>query len=161
MMITQQVEQTPVTPNLVNVLSYTTGVESNDKTFKAHFPYLALPSSGFGNCGGALTSNSNRLYPEQDASLKLGTPEVFMTNYPNPSTTQTTFKYRVQDKTPVTIKILDETGKLIDTPVNNETVDSGTHELNYNVSKLTPGFYFAIVENNNQTVQSIKFSVTK
>ena len=101
------------------------------------------------------------MYPEQDASLKIGSPEVFMTNYPNPTTTQTTFKYRVLDKTNVTVKILDQTGRLIDTPVNNKTVDGGTHELIYNVTKLPPGFYFATVENNDQTTQSIKFAVTK
>ena len=151
----------PVTPNLVGVLTYTTGVESNDRPFKSNFPYLANPSSGFGVCGGALQNTSNKLYPEQDASMKLGTPEVFMTNYPNPATTQTTFKYRVLDKTKVTVKIADQTGRIIDTPVNNKTVESGTHELTYNVTNLQPGFYFAIVENNDQTTQSIKFTVTK
>ncbi|MEO8086452.1 MAG: DUF4331 family protein [Bacteroidota bacterium] len=151
----------PVTPNLVGVLSYTTGVESNDKSFKAHFPYLALPSSGFGNCGGALTSSSSSLYPNLDASLKLGTPGVFMSTYPNPASSQTTFKYRVQDETVVSLKIFDESGKLIETPVNSQTVEAGTHELSYSVSKLKPGLYFATIEQNNQTVQSIKFTVTK
>ncbi|CAN5435561.1 DUF4331 domain-containing protein [soil metagenome] len=151
----------PVTPSLVGVLSYTTGVESNDKSFKAHFPYLALPASGFGNCGGALTSSSISLYPNLDASLKLGTPGVFMSTYPNPASSQTTFKYRVQDETVVSLKIFDESGKLIETPVNSQTVEAGTHELSYNVSKLKPGLYFATIEQNNQTVQSIKFTVTK
>lgn len=36
----------PVTPNLVNVLTYSTGVEKNDKPFKNSFPYVANPWGG-------------------------------------------------------------------------------------------------------------------
>jgi hypothetical protein len=38
--------QSPVTNLLVNVLSYSTGVEQNDAPFKTSFPYLASPWSG-------------------------------------------------------------------------------------------------------------------
>ncbi|HYV94729.1 MAG TPA: DUF4331 domain-containing protein [Chitinophagales bacterium] len=37
----------PVTPDLVNVLSYTTGVNSNDTTFKTTFPFVQAPWSGY------------------------------------------------------------------------------------------------------------------
>ncbi len=36
----------PVTPQLMNVLGYTTGVEANDKPFQATFPYVAAPFRG-------------------------------------------------------------------------------------------------------------------
>ena len=36
----------PVTQQLLNVLTYTTGVENNDKPFKTSFPYLASPHRG-------------------------------------------------------------------------------------------------------------------
>lgn len=36
----------PVTPNLLNVLTYRTGVNGNDKPFKSSFPYVAAPWSG-------------------------------------------------------------------------------------------------------------------
>lgn len=36
----------PLTPQLLNVLSYTTGVEHNDKDFKTTFPYVASPWRG-------------------------------------------------------------------------------------------------------------------
>ena len=36
----------PVTPQLLNVLTYTTGVEKNDKEFQSVFPYLAAPWAG-------------------------------------------------------------------------------------------------------------------
>nr|WP_294862271.1 DUF4331 domain-containing protein [uncultured Fluviicola sp.] len=38
--------QSPVTNQLVNVLSYSTGVEQNDVAFKTSFPYVASPWSG-------------------------------------------------------------------------------------------------------------------
>ena len=44
----------PVTQDLVNVLSYTTGVEQNDEAFTSSFPYLPMPHSGTGECSGAI-----------------------------------------------------------------------------------------------------------
>jgi hypothetical protein len=37
----------PVTPKLVNVLSFTAGVTKNDTTFKTSFPYVQQPWSGY------------------------------------------------------------------------------------------------------------------
>ena len=42
----------PVTTDLVDVLTFTTGVESNDKQFRNVFPYLAEPHSGTSECSG-------------------------------------------------------------------------------------------------------------
>lgn len=36
----------PVTEDLLNVLTYSTGVENNDATFSSEFPYLAMPWRG-------------------------------------------------------------------------------------------------------------------
>lgn len=38
--------QSPVTPQLLNVLTYRTGVNANDKPFKTAFPYVATPWRG-------------------------------------------------------------------------------------------------------------------
>ncbi len=44
----------PVTQDLVDVLTYTTGVEANDTTFRSSFPYVQLPWAGDnGKCSGA------------------------------------------------------------------------------------------------------------
>jgi hypothetical protein len=42
----------PVTPNLLSVLGYSTGVQANDTTFKAGFPYVQTPWSGYANHSG-------------------------------------------------------------------------------------------------------------
>jgi len=39
--------QSPVTQDLLDVLTYTTGVESNDTTFKQSFPFVQSPWSGY------------------------------------------------------------------------------------------------------------------
>lgn len=42
----------PVTQDLLDVLTYSTGVESNDAPFRSGFPYVQMPWSGTGVCGG-------------------------------------------------------------------------------------------------------------
>ncbi len=39
-------DASPVTEDLLDVLTYSTGVEANDKEFQSSFPYLAMPWSG-------------------------------------------------------------------------------------------------------------------
>jgi hypothetical protein len=43
---------TPVTPQLLNVLSYDTKVSENDVAFRSAWPYVALPWSGTSKCSG-------------------------------------------------------------------------------------------------------------
>lgn len=45
----------PVTQDLLDVLTYSTSVETNDKVFMGTFPYLAPPNSGTGPCSGEIT----------------------------------------------------------------------------------------------------------
>jgi len=42
----------PLTPQLLGTLSYSTGVQNNDTTFKAAFPYVQAPWSGYANHSG-------------------------------------------------------------------------------------------------------------
>ena len=52
----------PVTEDLLGVLTYSTGVEKNDKEFRSTFPYLATPFSGTGGCSGEIYNPT----PEQE-----------------------------------------------------------------------------------------------
>jgi Domain of unknown function (DUF4331)/Secretion system C-terminal sorting domain len=150
----------PVTTNLLNVLNFTTGVEQNDKPFKNQFPYLSLPAQGTSECGGELVNHRNALFGADNASLKIGAPSVLMSqNYPNPAVTTTTFKYRTNADAVISIKIMTQEGKNIDTPLLNKAESIGTHELTYNVSKLKPGVYYAVLESNDEIRESIEFVV--
>jgi hypothetical protein len=154
----------PVTPNLLGVLNYTTGVESNDQPFVASFPYLASPPSGFGDCDcyknqGDRTGSFSNL---STSSLQMAAPEVMLAqNYPNPAATTTTFKYRTTTKASISVRIINAEGKTIGTPVNNEVQESGTYEFTYDVSKLNNGVYFARIEAGNQALQTVRFTVAK
>ena len=147
----------PVTPNLVGVLNYMTGVESNDASFSNDFPYLAQPWSGYNGCNG---SSMRTAIQPTNTGLNLSVPNILMQNYPNPASNQTTFKIRVSDKSKVAIRLYDGNGKFISVPFN-EFKEPGMYETNVNVSGFVPGTYFATLSYNNETVQSIKFSVVR
>ena len=53
----------PVTPQLVNVLTYNTGVNANDAPFKPEFPYVASPWAGTHvcDCGSGLTTTNKNV----------------------------------------------------------------------------------------------------
>jgi len=59
----------PVTDDLLGVLTYTTGVEANDKAFGGSFPYLAQPHSGTGACSGELYFQDAQVAADVDAKV--------------------------------------------------------------------------------------------
>ena len=145
----------PVTPKLLGVLGYTTGVEQNDTTFRATFPYVQLPWSGYGLCtGGYVLTAVN-----PTGSLNVGAPQLLMESYPNPSTENVNIRFRVTAKTNVTLKIYDTTGKIVAVPVNNQLRDADTYEVKW--SAAASGTYYAVLQNNGATVQSIKITIAK
>jgi hypothetical protein len=154
------VSGSPVTPNLVNVLGYTTGVEQNDTILKASFPYVQAPWSGFGKCGGTLV-NSNPTGIGSFGALNIGAPSLSMIqNFPNPVKDRTTIKYRVAEEMPVTIHVYDMSGKKVATLVN-EPKQAGNYEVTWNAEGLSSGVYFASLISDKYAVQTIKMVVTK
>ena len=147
----------PVTPNLLGVLTYTTGIESNDASFSNGFPYLAQPWSGYYGCNGFTLRTA--IQPT-NTGLNLSAPNILMQNYPNPASDQTTFKIRVSDKSKVSVRLYDANGKFYSMPFN-EYKEPGIYETKINVSGFVPGTYFATLSYNNETVQSVKFSVAR
>ncbi len=66
----------PVSQDLIDVLTYTTGVEANDVAFKSSFPYLATPWSGDSGCSGnPFSSNSADL--ELSISVDQNTYQIY------------------------------------------------------------------------------------
>jgi len=141
----------PVTPNLVNVLGYT--------TFKAVFPYVQTPWSGFGKCGGTLTTSSTTGIGS--INLAIGAPVAAMVqNYPNPFKDQTTFKFRTTQDGLVDISIYDLTGRKVAT-VMNQNKPTGIYEVNFNGINLSTGVYIATLSGTAGVVQSMRISVVK
>jgi len=62
------VTSNPVTEDLLDVLTFTTGVEANDVAFRSTFPYVAQPFSGTGGCSGEIYTGAPET-PENDVIL--------------------------------------------------------------------------------------------
>jgi uncharacterized protein DUF4331/type IX secretion system substrate protein len=147
----------PLTPNLLGVLGYTTGVEANDTTFKSSFPYVQTPWSGFGKCGGptALTTGINGY------GIGMSAPSLnMMQNFPNPFKESTTIKYRVAETANMNISIFDLTGKKVATLVNGN-MQAGTYDLVWNAESVSSGTYIVSLSSNGRIVQTMKISVSK
>jgi hypothetical protein len=145
----------PLTPQLLGVLGYTTGVETNDTTFKEAFPYVQTPWSGYGLCAGGTIVNV--LNPE--SSLNLGAPPVFMETFPNPAKTQSTVRIRVTNRAQLTLSVYDTNGNLLQQPLNNQSREKGTYEVSLGLSRYTSGTYYVVLQNNGKTIQSTKLVV--
>ncbi len=148
----------PVTPDLLDVLTYDTGISSNDTTFKASFPYVQTPWSGTGKCSGEIVdyTQPDILPPTMTTSVTgLDAPNVFAYNFPNPFETTTTFRYRVRTNSKVAIRIYDINGKLLQTLVN-ENRQAGEYQIDWNASRLPAGTYIAKVTSDNNLLQAVK-----
>ncbi|MEO5644443.1 MAG: DUF4331 family protein [Bacteroidia bacterium] len=148
----------PVTPDLLGVLTYTTGVEANDTTFKTVFPYVQGPWSGFGRCGGTPPVVTGL----HGFGMNVGAPGIVMAqNYPNPAIDVTTFKYNISSASRIRLDIFDVNGQKIATLINNEMRQPGTYEVKWNVEGLAAGVYVASLSSDGDLVQSMKVNVAK
>jgi hypothetical protein len=147
----------PVTPNLLSVLTYTTGVEANDTAFKTTFPYAQAPWSGFGRCGASTPISTG----VNGYGLNIGAPALSMIqNYPNPFRESTTIKYRVVETSNINISVFDLSGKKVATIVN-EQVKTGTNEIIWTPKNLSGGTYFVSLSANGKVMQNMKVILQK
>jgi len=156
----------PVTADLLDVLTFTTGVEANDTTFKTEFPYEQTPWRGFdfSNPAGGIapmvaTAVNGRMSDESVKNLSAPATTFTVTVFPNPTTDVANFKYTLPENSKVTINIFDKNGTRIDTPLNQSDKEAGAHEISVNVSNYRKGIYHAVVEDELDNRESISFLV--
>ncbi|WP_090166557.1 DUF4331 family protein [Neolewinella agarilytica] len=146
----------PVTAQLGGVLGYTTGVESNDKDFRGAFPYLPMPNSGTGECGGGLVATSNDFFAP---GVGLNAPDVVGINFPNPFSTQTSLKLRVRQPMAVSVDLYDMNGRLLSN-LSRRTLPEGEHVIPVNAGRLPQGTYIAVISGGSgqilQTIRMVK-----
>jgi len=146
----------PVTPNLVSVLSYNTGVNANDTTLKNSFPYEQTPWPGTCNCSGlAVDYTQPAVLPPSPDPLRLASPEVIITATPNPVNGTTNIRYRVSAASNVTIQVRDGRGNIL-TTLQNGTQQPGTYNLPWNASAVPAGIYYVNTMENGVIKQSVK-----
>lgn len=153
----------PLTPQLLNVLNYTTGIEKNDTTLKAHFPYVQTPWSGthicscddgMGNKSTSPMTNMNttgRVYE----GLGIAAPEIVATTSPNPFVDNSTVSYRVVSDAQINISLYDVKGNQVKVLVNKH-LKAGTYTETWNGANLLNGIYFIKVSKNAVVQQSLR-----
>ena len=106
----------------------------------------------FSDTHGNLSEFSNEESPDPTSvgggvSLALS----LLPNHPNPFNPQTTIKYELPEPTPVTLRIFDLAGRLVDVLVEGETMSAGSHTATWtgrdsNGRSLPSGTYFYRLE---------------
>ena len=143
----------PVTDDLLGVLTYSTGVEANDLPFGSEFPYLAPPRSGTGNCSGKIATSLSEIGAN---GLGMSAQPLIMKNFPNPFTTETTFRVEVREAGRVQIRLFDSQGRYL-TTVLDEQRSAGVHDVLWNASNLPAGTYYASAfDGSGRLVQTAK-----
>ncbi|MEO7445170.1 MAG: DUF4331 domain-containing protein [Ferruginibacter sp.] len=143
----------PVTPQLLNVYTYTTGVEHNDTTFKTSFPYVQTPWPGTSACAGTpvnnsqnagaprISSNVNTNVFSKGSEMNLAAPVLIMKASPNPTSDVSNVSYRILVPSMVTIAVYDAKGHQVSTLVNQRQ-QAGSYTVKWNSLRLAAGSYF-------------------
>lgn len=153
----------PVTPQLLNVLNYTTGIEKNDTTLQAKFPYMQQPWRGTDKCSceddveTMPTEAMRNIAPQAKVqqSLSIAAPEVIATTSPNPFVDASSITYRLDEAALVTISVVDVKGNQVKILVNKR-LQPGSYTQNWNGGNLTKGIYFLNVSKNGVVKQSLR-----
>jgi len=149
----------PVTQDLLDVLTYSTGVEANDAPFKPAFPYVATPWAGDGPCSGDIPAQERQAanFGQMPAQTLMGIqPSIaVLNNTPNPFKSQTTFRLHQNERARVSVMVYDLNGKLLNTVVN-QVQDAGDYSFNLDADHWTPGAYLAVLRVEGQATQSVK-----
>ena len=81
-------------------------------------------------------------------------------NYPNPFNPKIVISYTLFSNSIVTLKVLDVLGREVITLLQNEKIQAGKHEIQFNASKLSSGIYFYRIDAGNFT-QTKKLIILK
>ena len=153
----------PVTQNLLNVLTYNAGVTSNDAALKSSFPYVASPWSGTHNCdcnnntSSRSTTNVDEIQMKKAPSTGLGltSPEMNLSTYPNPGSNNNIIRYSVNISSQVKIAVFDMQGKLIKV-LADKNHEAGVYSVQWDMSKLSSGTYIVTAVKDGNVKQTIK-----
>ncbi len=138
----------PVTPQLVNVLSFNAGVTKNDTSFKTAFPFVQAPWRGF---TGAQYSGPKSV----TAGLGLSANPIDMSAFPNPFKKTVTFHYKISSRSGgVVIKIVDAAGKMVGT-LGEGTKEIGDYYVQWAPTALAAGTYYARLYAGTEKSQTI------
>lgn len=151
----------PVTPQLLNVLTYSTGVDKNDKAFKTSFPYVAAPTAGTDICPCDQTSTVTNSAPQmrstinEGAGLSVGAPELIASVNPNPFVDNSIVRYHLTEPGQVNISVYSAEGRLMKVLVSKR-LNAGFYTQSWNGADLKSGSYMINVTKDGVVKQSIR-----
>lgn len=162
----------PLTPQLLQKLSWNAGVAANDVPLRSTFPYMAMPHEGYSD-GVANDMTPRRAHtPVPQGTSSVDDNPVGITggnvlgffvgqNYPNPTTTQTTMSYHVKSSGYVALAIYDVDGRIVKVLANGQQT-VGTYESVWTPGgDVANGTYFARLYVNGEHAQALKLTVQR
>ncbi|HWJ28638.1 MAG TPA: DUF4331 family protein, partial [Flavisolibacter sp.] len=149
----------PLTPDLLNVYTYSTGIDKNDTTFSSSFPYEQGPWSGATNCPCDVdqkmqTSSMQQTYTAT-SPMGLSTPELFATSSPYPMTNTNSIRYRLEKEGNIRIAVFDAEVKPVKVLLN-QSQKPGTYSLDWQAPEAAKGTYFIQFSVDGQVKNSMK-----
>jgi uncharacterized protein DUF4331/type IX secretion system substrate protein len=152
----------PVTQDLLNVLTYRTGVNANDVPFKSSFPYVASPWAGTHvcDCGTNQSANTARInqevsQPKGFSSLGLASPEMNLKVRPNPTNGITSIDYSVDITSQIKLVAYDMQGRAVKILVDQKK-DAGVYSADFDLRNLARGTYVVAATKNGTIKQTVK-----
>ena len=154
----------PVTPQLLNVVTYNTGVGQNDIAFKTAFPYEQTPWAGTHNCdcnAPPAANSSNMPYNYSKSNLNQGfgsilaVPEIVMKTSPNPFVAQTTVQYQLTTKAQVQIAVYNAQGTEVKMLVNKIQA-AGNYTQSFDATGMPAGVYSIKVSKDGVVKQTLR-----
>lgn len=151
----------PVSQDLLDVLTFTTGVEANDVPFTATFPYVAPPHPGYPYMTRD-TTNSVRDVPVRNG-IGLAIPAGSFTgqNAPNPVVDRSRVEFRTSVAGNAEVTVYNAKGERV-TTLMNRLVERGEHGVDWNLKgDLPAGSYLIELRVDGRTSDVMKVTVAR
>ena len=87
-------------------------------------------------------SGKERLFAESEFASSVPEEVMLLRNYPNPFNPTTAISFSLLAVGEVSLQVFDVLGREVATLLNNETLEEGEHEIQFDASGLTSGVYF-------------------
>ena len=152
----------PVTQDLLNVITYKAGPTHNDKPFQSAFPFVAEPHRGYDYHKQLIADSLDVATDIQNDFMGLSVPKAFILdqNYPNPFNPSTEIRYQILKNDLVQLKVYNVLGQEVATLVN-EQQNAGTYTAHWDAKNVASGAYYYRLKVGNTVLPAKKAMLIK
>ena len=101
-----------------------------------------VPNVNSSNCKVRISNYvTKKVFDETDFPFTIHTANIAAKNYPNPFNPSTKITFGLENKSHVSLKVFNSIGQQV-AELENKQLEAGTHEYEFNASRLTSGVYF-------------------